>query len=104
MSNIREISEGTQYQSSDETLVYTITTTNYASTPTSPTVVVYDETINDTNVSSTVMPSGSNSASGDVITIKPLTALTARHSYRIEVKFTVGSNTWECFFRVVCNG
>jgi len=102
MSNILECVEGTQYQSSDETLAYQITTTNWVSSPTNPTAVVYDENNNDANVSSTVMPSGSHSASGDVITLKALTALTEGHSYRIEVKFSVSSNIYEFFFRVRC--
>ena len=102
MVDILEIAEGILYQSSSETKVYSITTTNVASSPTSPTAVVYDESDNDTDVSATVMPSGAHSASGDVITLKPLTALTKRHSYRVEVVFTVGSNIHEFWFVVKC--
>ena len=96
-----EVAEGTKYQSSDEILAYKITTTNVASSPTVGTVVVYDEGVNEV-VTSTVMPTGAHSDSGDVITLKPLKLLTVDHSYRIEVQFAVGSNTWECFFRVKC--
>ncbi len=96
-----EVAEGTKYQSSDEILVYKITTTNVASSPTVGTVVVYDESVNE-DVTSTVMPTGAHSDSGDVITLKPLQLLTVDHSYRIEVQFAVGSNTWECFFKVKC--
>ena len=102
MKSVLEVKEGTQYQSADETLVYTITTTNWESTPTTTTAVVYDESNKDTNVSTTVMPSGSHSEAADVITLKPLTALTVDHTYRVEVKFVIGSNTWECKFRVRC--
>jgi len=102
MKSILEVKEGTQYQSAGETLVFTITTTNWASTPTSPTAVVYDESNLDTDVTTTVMPSGSHSVATDVITLKPLTALTVDHTYRVEVKFVIGSNTWECFFKVIC--
>jgi len=100
---IHEVSQGLQYQGADERLVYTITTTNWESAPTSPTVVAYDEN-GHTDVTTTVFPSNSASASGDVITLDLLRALTAGHTYRIEVKFTVSSNIWECFFRVKCEG
>ena len=98
--SILECAEGLRYQTSDETRAYSITTTNLVSSPTSPTAVVYDETLNGTDVTSTVMPSGTHTVSGDVITLKPLTALTKKHTYRIEVKWTVGSNIFERFFRV----
>ena len=96
-----EVAEGTRYQSSDEVLVYQITTTNWAASPTVGTVVVYDESVDEV-VTDTVMSTGAHSDSGDVITLKPLSALTVDHSYRVEVQFAVGSNTWECFFRVRC--
>jgi len=99
--DILEVTEGIRFQTSDETRVYTITTTNLVSAPTSPTAIVYDESV-DADVTSTVMPSGSHSAAGDVITLKPLTSLTKGHSYRVEVKFTVGSNIFERYFRVGC--
>ena len=101
MSDIIEVTEGVRYQTSDETRVYTITTTKLVSSPTSPTAVVYDESV-DEDVTATVMPSGSHSVSGDVITLKPLTALTQDHSYRVEFKFTVGANIFERYFRVRC--
>ena len=102
MTDILEIGEGIKYQSSDEKKTYKITTTNVESAPTSPSAIVYDENDNDTVVTSTVMPAGTHTASGDVITLKPLTALTEGHSYRVEVLFTVGSNIHECWFRVAC--
>ena len=101
MSNILEVQEGTRYQSDDENIVYTITTTNRVTSPSSPTAVVYDVGT-DTDVSSTVMPSGSHSVSGDIITLKGLTALTAGHTYRVEVKYTAGSSTYENYFIVKC--
>lgn len=101
MAHIIEVAEGTQYQTSDEMLAYQITTTNWVSDPTSPTVVAYDESV-DEDVTSTVYSPNSPSATGDVITLSLLKDLTVDHSYRIEVKFTVGSNIWECFFRVKC--
>ena len=97
---ILEVAEGLQYQSTDERLAYSITTTNWVSDPTSPVVVVYDETDN-SDVTSTVYP-GSTTAANDVITLSLLRDLAEDHMYRIEVKFTVGSSIYECFFRVKC--
>ena len=99
--DILEITQGIQYQSADEQLAYQITTTNWASSPTSPSVVAFDETTNEV-VTSTVFPTNSPSVSGDVITLSLLESLIKGHTYRIEVEFTVGSNVWECFFRVEC--
>ena len=101
MPNPLEVAEGLQYQSSDERLPYQITTTNRVSNPTSPSVVAYDEN-GGADVTSTVYPTNSPSESGDVITLSLLRDLSVGHTYRIEVKFSVGSNVYECFFRVKC--
>lgn len=102
MSSIFEVAEGIRYQSSDETRIYTITTTELVSSPEDPvTAVVYDELIGE-DVTSTVMDTGSHTTDGDVITLKPLTALVKGHCYRVEFKFTVSSNIFERYFRVEC--
>ena len=90
---ILEVAEGIQYQTSDEQIAYSITTTNWASTPGSPAAVAYDE-VDNSVVTSTVFPVNSPSVNGDVITLSLLRALTKRHTYR--------GNTWECYFRVSC--
>jgi len=95
------VTEGSKYQSADEELAYQITTTNWASSPTSPTAVATDETTGEI-VTTTVFPSNSPSVSGDVIHLSLLKSLVKGHTYRIEVKFTVGSNVYECFFKVIC--
>lgn len=106
--SILEVAEGLLYQTSDERLAYSITTTEWVSSPTSSSVTAYDEASN-TDVTSTggatgngVFPSGSPSEDGDVINLPLLRDLTAGHTYRIEVQFTVSSNVWECYFRVKC--
>ena len=101
MASILEVVEGMQYQTSDEEMVYTITTTNVASSPSSPAVVAYDEG-NETAVTTTVFPTNTPSAATDTITLSPLKSLTKGHVYRIEVKFTVGSSIYERYFRVTC--
>ena len=99
MATTREVKEGLQYQGPDEELAYTITSTPWESTPTSPTAKAYDEDNSDADVTVTVL-SGSASASGDVITTPIVKSLTLGRTYRIEVKFTVGTNVWEPWFRI----
>lgn len=95
----REVAEGLLRQGVDEQIAYTITTTNWGSSPTTTSMVVKDETLNFTDVTATVA-SGSTSVAGDVITLPIIKLLTAGHIYRAEVKFTSGGNVFECYFRI----
>lgn len=88
---------GTLLQGVDEEILYTITTTNWGSSPTSVAVVAKDISNSNADVSSTVL-SGSSSVSGDVITTPVVKSLTVDHRYRIEVKFTAGGSVWEAYF------
>ena len=99
MSSTLEVLESLQYQGVDEIIAYSITTTKWVSSPTSPTVVAYDESTM-ADVTTTVFPVNSPSVSGDVISLSVLKSLTKGHTYRIEVKFVVGTSTYECHFRV----
>ena len=101
MANKLEVAEGIQYQSSDERLGYQITTTNWVSSPTSTSVTAYLDSTN-VDVTSTVFPTNSPTESDDVISLSLLRALTKGNLYRIEVQFTVGSNVYECYFKVMC--
>lgn len=58
---------------------------------TSPTAKVYRR---NADVTATVMPSGSHSASGSVATLKPLTALVGDANYVISVTGTVGGDVF----------
>lgn len=89
-------------QGVDEQIYYTVTTTNWGSSPASVTVTAYDVTDNTswTDVSDTIL-SGSASVSGDVITLPVVKSLTDAHRYRIEVQFTAGGNTLEAHFLIV---
>ncbi len=100
--SIHEITEGLQYQSADERIVYTVTTTNWVASPTTPTVAAFDETMANLSVAGTII-AGTASVSGDVITLPACISLTRGHLYRIEVKWVVGSSTYECFFKVNCD-
>ena len=101
MAVSREVIQSPLYQGVDEQIYYSITTTPWGSTPTSIAVVAYDEA-DESNVSATVL-SGSASATGDVITLPIVKALTVLHNYRIEVKFTTSAvNIVEAYFRLLC--
>jgi len=99
--SILDVVESTLYQSADEALAYSITTTNWASSPTSPAVVAVDETTGE-DVTTTVFPVNSPSVAADTIKLSLLKNLVEEHRYRIEVKFTVDANVWECRFFVKC--
>lgn len=98
-TNSREVAEGVQYQGVDESIAYTLDVSAIGSSPSSVSVVVKDVT-NGTVVTATVMPSGAASVSGNVITLPPLTGLTAGVLYRVEVKYTISNNVLESYFYV----
>jgi len=99
--NVMVVAEGTVYQRPNERIAYKLTTTNFESSPATPVVTAFDQDIA-TDVTTTVFPSNSPSAVADVITLDLLRALTAGHSYKICVKFTVGTNIHEPYFIVKC--
>ena len=103
MSEALEVTQGLQHQGSDERIIYNITTTNWASSPTGPSVKAYDETASFADVTDTVFPANSPSVATDTITLSLLRELQAGHIYRIEVQFTVSTNIYECYFRVKCD-
>jgi hypothetical protein len=103
MQFTRDITQGRQSQGADEQIVYSLTTTNWGSSPTNVTVKAYDLTDSNTDVTSTVL-SGSASVSGDVITLPTLKSLTAGRIYQVEVLFTAGGSIFELPFVVVCAG
>jgi len=86
------------WQYSGENLTYTLTVEG-SNAPSSPSAVVYKGR---TDVTSTVMPAGSASVSGQVISLKPLTALVANSDYSVIVTATINSNTEQRKFIVQC--
>lgn len=94
----RKVKEVGLKQGQDETIAYTVTTTPWGSDPDTVSDALYDVTDDDswTDVSSTKL-SGSVSTTGDVITSRAVTSLIAGHKYRLEVKFTVDGNVFECY-------
>ncbi len=99
MARFREFRESPVSQGVDEEIVYTVTTTAWGSNPSSVVVKVFDVSVASakTDVTATVMPTGTASATGDLIALPTLKALTVGHSYRIEVKFESEGNIFEAF-------
>lgn len=97
--SIREVVEGTQEQGVDESIAYTLDTTAAGGTPSSVSVAVKLWPAG-TDVKSTVMPSGSPSVNGNVITLPALGSLTAENTYRVEVKYTTGGNVLEDYILI----
>jgi Na+-translocating ferredoxin:NAD+ oxidoreductase RnfC subunit len=99
MTAPREVAQGRQVQGEDEQIVYRITTTPWGTVPSNVSVVVKDVSASYSDVTAAVM-TGNPSIAGDVITLPKLKALTAKHIYRVEVKFDAEGNTFEAYFEV----
>ncbi len=95
----REIVEGIQYQGEDERVIYTMNTDAVGDGPTSPVLTVKDELNNYADVTGTVS-TGSASAAANIITLPVIHSLTAGKMYRCEVKFDLGGNELEHWFRI----
>lgn len=87
MSDTREIKDGPQPQGEDEKVTYDFTSTPWGSSPSNASMVVKDG--DGTDVTDDVT-SGDMGIVDDVITLKPINALTAGVRYRVEVQFTAG--------------
>lgn len=93
--SVREIIESPWEQGSEEVRAYTLTTTPWGGSPSTPVVKLY--TLADlTDVSATNL-SGSASIAGDVITTPAVVSLTAGVRYRLEIKFVTGGRTEEAW-------
>ena len=102
MANIWEVKEGVRYVLPTEKKAFKITTTPVGSSPTSQTVVAYDE-LDDSDVTTTVYPTNSPTVSSDDITLSLFRGdkATAGHKYRVEVTFTDSdSNVWTRVIKV----
>lgn len=101
--SVLEITEGMQYSTTDSELPFEIDVSNWDSSVDSVEAAqAYDETADDQDVTSTVFPVNSPSADGTTITLSPLKDLVKGHTYRIEVRYNLGSAVREFYFRVKC--
>jgi hypothetical protein len=94
MTISRQFKESPILQGVDEKIAYQLTTTPWGSSPGSVTVVLKDA--ESVDVSATCL-SGSASVSGNVITTPLVQSLVAGQAYRLEIKFTCGSNVFEAW-------
>lgn len=99
-----EVIEGVLEQHTDEAIVRTVDFANAttAASVSSPSVKAIDET-DETDVTGTVFPTNTPTASGTIVTLSALRALTAGKVYRIEVKASDGTNTLVSIHRVRCS-
>jgi hypothetical protein len=96
----REVREGRLVQGEDEQIAYTITTTPWGSSPSSPAAKLYDVTSSGRTDVSSSMLAGDASVLGDVVTTPRVFGLTAKHLYRLEVQFTCSGNVFECYVEI----
>ena len=81
----------------DETIVYTLTTTPWGSSPSSEAAKIFEvdgDTLTDVT---TGLMSGNASATDDVITLPAIAGCTAGTDYRVEIIFTCSGNVFEAF-------
>ena len=90
----RKFKEAPLTQGEDEKLAYTLTTTPWEASPTSPVTTIKDR---DGNADSNLLSTSVTTASGDVITTPLVQNLVAGNTYKMEIKWTVGSNIWEAW-------
>ena len=86
-------------QSPGEIVAYTLTTTPWGSSPTSPVLTIKQ---NKLDVTSDVT-SGAASVANDVITTPLIQNLSAGKVYRIEIQFVTGGNTFEAHGLIKCD-
>lgn len=94
----REVLEGIQPQGVDEAISYQVLCDPAAVSVAE--VMAYDETNAGEDVTADVLAAGTATVSGGNITLPLLQHLTAGHQYRVEVKYSDGTNTLEPYFYV----
>lgn len=100
-TDIREVTEGVQVQGVNEEIAYKLTTTPWGSSPTAISVAVFSGLAHLTDVTALVMPTGSPSVTGDVITLPVLKDLSRGELYRVRVTFTTGGTVRSAWFDVL---
>jgi len=101
MRSIREAKESPVEVGIDERPFISVTTTPWGSSPTSLSVKAYKYSNGVyTDVTSTVFPSGSPAAVGDVITFPALVPQAEGDVYRIDFKFTANTSVYEGYVTV----
>jgi hypothetical protein len=100
MASRRAVDVPDPYQGVDEVIVRALDVSANGSGPSSVSVVVKNAaTLAD--ITDIVMPTGSPTVNGDVITLPALRALTAGVAHRHEVKYTLEGNVLEDYFDII---
>ena len=98
MTSNRAVMEGPQSQGPAETVTWAIDIVGTLATVGAVTV-----TDRGANVTSTVMPTGTPSKSGQRITLPPLKNLIVGHAYHVSVLYSDSLNTLEVYFDLFCS-
>ena len=96
---IHEVLDGLQFQRVAESVLYSVDTTAWGGTPTSPVHDVFDEEDLTTSLKSSLM-SGSPTVAGDNINLPALSGLTLGIIYTVTVLFVSAGSTLEGYFQV----
>jgi hypothetical protein len=99
MKSSREVIEGIQEQGINESISYSIDSTNWGGTPTSPDFDVFDEEDYTTSLKTALAP-GTASISTKYVVLPHLGSLVDGVIYRVFFSFVSGGNTFEGYFRV----
>lgn len=87
-------------QGSREIIPYYVNIFNLG-TPSNPTGSVLRLSDN-VDITNTVMPAGSTTVSGTTIILKPISGLSPRERYRVNVLYEIGSNRFDNYFFIRC--
>lgn len=102
MDDPRELPESPKHQRQRDVVVYEVDVVVYGGSPTVSGIQVTDMRTN-LVVTTTVMPSGSASIASGIISLPPIRNLTSDRSYLVELLVTVGPNTFDLSFRIICH-
>lgn len=99
LDQAREVLEGIQVQGVNESILWSVDTSPWGGTPTSPSHDIFDIEDMSTSLKATLMP-GTPSVSGDNVVLPALSGISTDVTYIVTVRFATGGNTLEGYFRV----
>lgn len=103
MADVLQTIPSINLQTSVESITYTLDVSNGPGTTTPSSVSVTAITIADnTDATTTVFPTNSPSTSSNVITLSPLTNLTAGNTYHVRVQYSRGDDVFQPYAIVHC--
>lgn len=84
---VRQVIDGDKTQAVGEEVVYSINTVPFGTALTILDVYVFDTADLETDLETTMMPTGSHSVAAGVVTLKPLIGVEAGKKYKVVVEF-----------------